>query len=43
MKGWTNNESLSVASVDAFDKMTLKAQSEYTDKMMSKYWKVKFK
>ena len=34
---------ISSVSLDTFDKMTPKAQADYSDKMINKYWKIKFK
>lgn len=40
---WGATQDISAVSVDVFDKMTSKQQEEYTNKMTSKYGKVKFK
>lgn len=43
LKWSANTESLSSVSIDTFDKMTPTAQKEYSNKMIQKYWKIRFK
>ena len=43
VKWTTNTEWISLVSMDSFDRMTPEMQSDYTDKMNSKYWAIKFK
>lgn len=38
-----DNSWIAIISIDDFDKMTPKSQEEYTNKMTSKYGKIKFK
>lgn len=43
VKWEVSNEVISTVSIDTFDRMTSQAQAEYTEKMSSKYGKVRFK